>query len=245
MPTKSSVRLTRYGASLRQSAHTHGPAHLSLVLAGALQEEFGRTEVAFQAWRVAVRPEEMRHAAAFSPNGALILTCAYPAQAPPIKAPYWSPSLSRAEIRSLVPLLLAGDGESAEAACDLVAIARDIPMRKRPSRWISAVREQLLEAPGSASLSEIAARAGRHRVHLSRSFLAAFGETPSVFRRRAMLERALCCLASGGSAAAAAAEAGFADQSHFNRACRDIYGATPGRLARAAVDVSSVQDKAF
>lgn len=235
------ARLTRYGPSLRQRAHTHGVAHLSLVLAGSFQEECGRNDITFQSGRVALRPEGLRHAATFSPDGALILTYTFPAQAPPITTPYWSAPLPREHLRALTPLLLSGDGESAEAAWDLITIARHTPPRTRPSAWITAVRDQLLEAPASASLNEIASKAGRHRVHLSRSFLAAFGETPSVFRRRAMLERALRLVARGRSPAAAAAEAGFSDQSHFNRACRDIYGATPGQLTRAVVDVSSVQ----
>ena len=37
-------------------------------------------------------------------------------------------------------------------------------------------------------------------------------------------------LARGVPAAHAAADAGFADQSHFSRACRDLHGLPPGRL---------------
>ncbi len=238
----SAARLTRYGGCLRQPAHTHGAAHLSLMLAGAFQEESGGADIAFQSGRLALRPPGMRHAGMFSPDGALILTCPYPAHGPAIAAPYWSPPLPRGHLRALLPLLLSGGEESEDAAWDLIAVARDTPSRTEPSMWISAVRDQLLEAP--TSLSEIAANAGRHRVHLSRAFLAAFGETPSAFRRRAMVERALCYVARGETLAAATAEAGFSDQSHFTRACRDLYGATPGQIARAAVDVSSVQDGA-
>lgn len=56
-----------------------------------------------------------------------------------------------------------------------------------------------------------------------------------------MLDRALCLGALGLPAALAAAEAGFADQSHFTRACRDVFGLPPGRLVARTDEVASVQ----
>ena len=234
------VRLRRYAPGLRQRAHTHDEAHMSLVLAGGVQEEAGRTEVAFGAGRLALRPEGMRHACEFSQRGALILTCRFAAQE--IGVPRWSGPLSRERLRTLTPLLLAGAADAIEAAWDLIALAAGEIPRTRPSAWIAAVRDQLIEEPGIA-ITTIAADAGRHRVHLARAFLAAFGETPAVFRRRAMVDRALCAMNAGASAAHGAAEAGFADQSHFNRACREVLGMTPGQLMRGATDVASVQYK--
>jgi AraC family transcriptional regulator len=231
------VLLRRYLPELRQRAHTHDTAHISLVLAGGVQEVAGRTELEFGAGRLAFRPAGMRHACAFSRRGALILTCDFPHE---IAVPRWSRPLSRERLRTLTPLLLADDADAREALWDLVALAADELPRSRPSTWLTVVRDQLIEEPDTA-ISAIAAAAGRHRVHLARAFLAAFGETPSVFRRRAMVDRALCALAAGASFAHGAAEAGFADQSHFNRACRELFGMTPRRLLRGATDVSSVQ----
>lgn len=235
------VKLTRYPPGLRQRAHSHDAPHLSLMLAGGFEEETARTEVTFCAGRLALRPEGMRHAGTFSRNGALILSCAFPAHGAAIGAPRWSHRLPRERLRALTPLLLGDETEAVEAGWDLIALAYDDSPRRSPSDWLLAVREQLTEEPARSDISTIAAQTGRHRVHLGRAFLAAFGETPSAFRRRFMLDRALCTLTRGGSAAAAAAEAGFADQSHFHRACRESFGLTPRQLTRGAADVASVQ----
>jgi AraC family transcriptional regulator len=236
----ASMKRTRYAPGLRQRSHTHGAQHISLVLAGDCQEESGRTEVLFGAGSVAFRPEGMRHAVTFSRLGALILTCSFPADAG-IDAPRWSRPLPRAHLRALTPLLMGDEGEAVEAGWDLIALTEGRPSRRPAAGWLLPVRDQLIEEPAT-NISTIAARTGRHRVYLGRAFLAAFGDTPSVFRRRAMLDRALCAMASGVPAAAAAAEGGFADQSHFNRACRESFGLTPRQLTRGALDVASVQD---
>jgi AraC family transcriptional regulator len=180
----------------------------------------------------------MRHGGAFTGDGALILACTFPAHADAITAPRWSHPLPRDRLRTLLPLLLEANED---AGWDLIALGEDDTPRLTPSDWLCAVRDRLIEEPANANLTEIAAQAGRHRVHLGRAFLAAFGEAPSAFRRRAMVDRALCTMARGLSAAVAAAEAGFADQSHFTRSCRECFGLTPVQLMRRASHVASVQ----
>lgn len=235
-----SVKLTRYAPGLRQRPHTHEAPHISLVVAGGCQEESGRTEVMFGAGKLALRPEGMSHAVTFSPRGALILTYAFPEHAQGLNAPLWSPRLPREHLRALTPLLFSDEAEAIEAGWDLIALTKE-PSRRPAAEWLLAVRDQLIEEPAAADISTIAAQTGRHRVHLGRAFLAAFGETPSVFRRRAMLDRAICAMTSGVPAAAAAAEGGFADQSHFSRVCRESFGLAPRQLLRSATDVSSIQ----
>jgi AraC family transcriptional regulator len=236
------VKRICYAPGLRQQPHTHhGAPHISLVLAGGCREEWGRIEVMFGAGRLALRPEGMRHAVTFSRQGALILTCSFPAHDTEINGPRWSPELPRERLRALTPLLLGDDVEAVEAGWDLIALTRHSLARRPATRWLLAVRDQLIEEPGAANISMIAAQTGRHRVHLGRAFLAAFGETPSAFRRRAMLDRALCAMTRGVPAAAAAAEGGFADQSHLHRACRESFGLTPRQLTGDAADVASVQ----
>lgn len=231
------ARLRRYAPDLRQAPHAHDAAHLSLILAGGFEETACHRAEAAVPGRVGLRPEGLRHAVAFSAAGALVLTCQAPHREdgrPVVSDPAWSPVLPRNHLRRLVPLLLEGGDAAAEAGWDLLALCGDAPALPEPDRWLRAVRDRLVESPGSARLSDLAREAGRHRVHLSRAFLAAWGETPSVFRRRSMLDRALCLTALGQPAAAAALDAGFTDQSHFNRACRDLYGMPPGRLVSRA-----------
>ncbi len=236
------IKLTRYAAGLRQRPHTHDRPHFSVVLAGCFEEEVGRTDHKFTAGRLALRPEGLRHGGMFGARGTLILTCTFAEHAPAITAPFWSQPLPRERLRTLLPIFLDGGDDAIEAGWDLLALAQSTPARAEASDWLHAVREQLLEEPAAMKLSVIATQSGKHRVHLGRAFLAAFGETPSAFRRRAMLDRALSAMTTGASAASAAVEAGFADQSHFSRACRETFGVTPRQLTQT--NVAFVQDGA-
>lgn len=203
------------------------------MLAGGFEETDASGDQAVTAGRAGLRPEGLRHAVRFGPAGALVLTFAAPGRpdgGPAIATPAWSPTLARPHLRRLVPLLLEGGDDGDDAVCDLLALCAAPARDTTVDPWLAAVRDRLIAEPAETRLADLAHRAGRHRVHLGRAFLAAYGETPSVFRRRAMLDRALCLTAQGLSAAQAAVDAGFADQSHFSRACRDLYGLPPGRL---------------
>lgn len=236
------VKLTRYAPGLRQRPHTHDKPHFSVVLAGAFEEETGRTDQNFTAGRLAFRPEGLRHCGSFGGRGTLILTCTFAEHASALTTPFWSAPLPRERLRALIPILLEGGEDAVDAGWDLIALAQDQSTRAAPSDWVRAVRDLLLETPGAAKLGAIAERSGRHRVHLGRAFLAAFGETPSAFRRRSMLDHALSAMTRGVPAASAAAEAGFADQSHLSRVCRETFGVPPRRLAQP--NVASIQDGA-
>jgi AraC family transcriptional regulator len=235
------VTVNRYSPGYRQKAHDHDGAHVSLVLAGGHEEDAGRHQVSFDTGRLALRPDGMRHACQFSRHGALILTCSFAVHASAIQQPSWSRPLPFHRLRALTPLLLSGEADATEAAWDLIALSEFDEQQRAPSRWIRTIRDQLIEEPTGADISTIAEKAGRHRVHVGRAFLAAFGETPSAFRRRVMVSRALCAAARDTPVASAAALAGFSDQSHFSRACRAVFGLTPGQITRSANDVAFVQ----
>lgn len=228
------VRLKRYAPGLRQPAHAHDAPHLSLVLAGGFQEQSGGAETLALVGRLGLRPEGLRHAVAFGPGGGLVLTFSPPANrdetAPAIRGPAWSPTLPQAQLRRLVPLLLEQGLEALDAGWDLMALASGGATQGSPDPWLAALRDRLVEAPGDTRLTALAREAGRHRVSMGRAFLAAYGEPPSVFRRRMMVDRALSFALTGAPPAQAAVNAGFSDQSHFSRACRDLYGLPPGRL---------------
>lgn len=234
----SAARLKRYAPGLRQADHVHERAHLSLVLAGGFEEFEARRGGEALAGQLVLRPEGLRHAVNFEPRGgAVVLSFEAPTdddEGCVVTDLSWSGVLPRDQVRRLTPLLLEGGEAGVEAAWDMLALARSHPCPDGPDPWLRAVRDRLVEAPGGARLTDIAHQAGRHRVHMGRAFLAAYGETPSAFRRRSMLDRALCLTAHGLPAALAALDAGFSDQSHFNRACRDIYGLPPVRLMAGA-----------
>jgi AraC-like DNA-binding protein len=80
---------------------------------------------------------------------------------------------------------------------------------------------------------QLAAIADCSRMHVNRIFQRAFGLAPHAFLNAARVRRACDLLRQGISIAEAAVAAGFADQAHFSRRFKRIYGVTPGRWLRA------------
>lgn len=81
------------------------------------------------------------------------------------------------------------------------------------------------------SLGALAERAGLDRSHIARVFHRRFGVSVGTYARRMRLRKAYELLVAGESLAIAAARSGFADQSHFNRVFKAVFGQSPG-LAR-------------
>lgn len=108
--------------------------------------------------------------------------------------------------------------------------------RKFP-KWLERVRnilEQRFAEP--YKLSEIAAEAGVHPVHLAREFRKYYGYSVGEYLRRVRIEYA-CRELMGSNAAVTniAFAAGFADQSHFSRTFKRLCGTTPGRYRASVV----------
>ncbi len=83
-------------------------------------------------------------------------------------------------------------------------------------------------------LDELATISGLSRYHLVRAFMTVYGLAPHAFQIHVRVERARPLLAAGIPTAVVAGDLGFADQSHFTRRFKQIYGTTPGNYARAA-----------
>jgi AraC-like DNA-binding protein len=67
---------------------------------------------------------------------------------------------------------------------------------------------------------------------LRRRFTVAVGYGPATYLRVARLQRAITRASSAGTLASLAAEAGYADQAHLSRDCRELTGTTPGEFFR-------------
>jgi AraC family transcriptional regulator len=109
---------------------------------------------------------------------------------------------------------------------------------RRFPQWLERVRnilEQRFAEP--YKLSEIAAEAGVHPVHLAREFRKYYGTSVGEYLRRVRIEYA-CRELIGSNAAVTniAFAAGFADQSHFSRTFKRLCGTTPGRY-RASLNL--------
>lgn len=89
------------------------------------------------------------------------------------------------------------------------------------------------------TLDDLAREAGMGRFQFARAFRSRFALPPHEFQLRARVARAQWLLGRGQPPAAAGAATGFADQSHFTRHFRRIFGVTPGAYADAVVRPSS------
>jgi AraC family transcriptional regulator len=126
--------------------------------------------------------------------------------------------------RSRAPNSTLGDSRSASSPLPggPVGLAR-------ASAWLH--EERFLQVP---DVTELATTAGVHPTELACMFRAHYGESIGEYARRLRLEWAAERLAGTDiGLASLAAEAGFADQSHFTRAFRRLYGLPPGRYRTA------------
>ena len=183
-----------------------------------------------------LRQAEITHHVQFGPQGALILSVDVE-DAVTTRPNSWNRcNLSAAQRTLLNWVLVQGGALEADADdCirDLMAGIEREQFRGSPPSWLVRARERLTTEPG-VRIDELARAAGVHRAHFARAFQHWFKAPPSLFRRRALLCRAIAGLASGQSLADAAHSAGFADQSHLSRSMRATFGVTPRRLLRQA-----------
>ena len=120
-------------------------------------------------------------------------------------------------------LLAAGD---LAAALDAEAVlGEEQPIDER-------LRLALDDLDGDLSLADLAERAGLSSARLRALAQSELGAPLAHWRLWRRLEIAVLCLRAGESLASAAAEAGFADQSHLNRAMSRFFGITPRTVAR-------------
>ncbi|WP_269791357.1 AraC family transcriptional regulator [Stenotrophomonas sp. Iso1] len=237
-----SVRVSWYAPGLRMHRHAHDCHQVSLLLMGTLGEQGPRDDVRLATPAVGIKPAGAVHANDYGPVGALILGFNLP---PAFNLPDALGSSDAAQWRLDPPPALLAQGRStlaqllagATAACDteamlweLLATVGSVPPRPSgtPPLWIARVCERLQQE--AASLTVLAQEQGLHPVYFARAFARWMGCTPSTFRTRAQLQRALPLLAAGQPLAMVALHAGFADQAHFSRVARQHSGLTPARL---------------
>lgn len=232
------ARLSFYPPGLRQPAHSHERAHVSIMVAGSIREvSAGRDEIG-SALQLNLRPCETRHQVEFGPQGALILEVGVEHVVTRAKASGWIHRELCVGQRALLNWVLAEreacGADVGDCIQDLVAGIEAESLQGPAPGWLTRARDCLIEDPASWRIDALARAASVHRAHLARAFQHWFKTSPSLFRRRAMLSRAIAAVASGQSLALAAYAAGFADQSHLCRAMRNMIGTTPYRLLRRA-----------
>lgn len=117
-------------------------------------------------------------------------------------------------------------------ADDLVAVL-DAETAQGESQPIDERLRWALDAlDGDLSLADLAARAGMSPARLRALAQSELGAPLTHWRLWRRLEMAVLSLRNGEGLATAAAEAGFADQSHLNRAMSRFFGITPLTVVR-------------
>lgn len=234
--------LTRYAPDERMATHSHDFDQVSWVLTGGLQESSGRRDREIAGPAMGIKPAGLQHSNRYTLGGTLILAINIHSddvlddEAVSLRRWSWTRDCEHVNRAAALPrLAVHSENEATDEVIDLLSIATSGPApeaRKTPG-WLQRVRDRLDANGDEATLDEIAASEGIHRVHLSRTFAQCFGSTPTLYRRRSRLARAIDSLGTGESLAGAALKAGFADQAHLTREVRNLLGTTPARLQGA------------
>lgn len=241
--------------------HAHERATLTFVLDGGIDESYAgrRRDERCAAASVLWRPPGLLHADRFAPGGAhtavLELDVArweLVAQLVPRARGLDDVVHSRERAWELVRVRLTRELQTTDSARTLALealalealaeLARQRTARERGPAppWLERARELLHARFAEAELrvTELAAAADVHPVHLARVFRARFGCTPAAYVRRLRLEAAARALATTPrSIAEIALACAFADQSHLTRAFRQAYGVSPALFRERALPV--------
>jgi AraC family transcriptional regulator len=225
-------RITRARSCEQEILHRHDEPQMVLILSGAYFERSFGCLTECRPGDFIVRPTHFGHGGAPGPEGSAYVRLAMsPCAARRFFAQHgWATRIGRVSDRSYMYELIAdpagGDvvveaaatrsGASANSSTALDCIAASLEGARGPS--IDALAETHGFTPWS----------------LSRAFKARFGASPQIYRQQARLQRAIKALAeTSAPLARIALDAGFADQSHFNRVLREATGLAPGAARRA------------
>ncbi|HVZ74398.1 MAG TPA: helix-turn-helix domain-containing protein [Polyangia bacterium] len=118
------------------------------------------------------------------------------------------------------------------AALDAFLVAR---LRPETDDVVAAAVRLLDDARGALPIRALARHLAISQDPLEKRFRRVVGASPKQFASLLRLRRALESYRPGASLAALALDAGYYDQSHFNRELRAVTGEPPGRFLRAGV----------
>jgi AraC family transcriptional regulator len=236
----------RHSTARKLPAHSHEMPFFCLFLGGDYGEKYGRQYMQYRPFTLSFRPADVPHMDEIGPHGARMFG---------IEASRgWqemvesaSGSLSVAyDLRGGNQLWLAlklfretrtpvePDHLQIESLmAELLALTGCPPDRTHDAPfWLRRVKDRMeSEFRDRLTLADLAGSAGVHPVHLSRSFRKFSGYGLGEYLRRLRVRHACeLMLDSRRSLAEISFDSGFADQSHFTRACKEITCTSPGMM---------------
>ena len=236
----------RYSVQLpccTQATHEHPEARIVLPLVDAVESRHTRRTLAVRPGEALYRPAAQAHSdRCAAPMTCLALLLPEDFGLPRVGDAFVAHGVELAGVAmALHGELRASDGAAALVREGLAVLASTLVLQHRPltergaPRWLRVVVDRLADASSAApTLAELARAVDREPAHVATTFRRTYGQSVGSTHRRLRLEHARACLARDPDCtlADAAAQAGFADQSHFTRHFRRLFGVTPGAWRR-------------
>ncbi|MGD1840962.1 MAG: helix-turn-helix transcriptional regulator [Thermonemataceae bacterium] len=116
--------------------------------------------------------------------------------------------------------------------CDALIKVKEVSLKETP-HWIFKLKELLHDDPSKFDLKYLSDQLGVHPVHISRAAPQYFSSSLGEYVRQLKLKRALPLLQNTHySLTEIAYQAGFADQSHFNRVFKAYFNHLPSTFRK-------------
>lgn len=244
------VAAADFGSGLRIPSHFHPRACVSVVLSGRYLQRFPSRAFDCPSGGVIAKPAEERHADEWlAPRSRHVIiepdTRHHEALGPVrglVDGIRHTRSAAALTLGRRIDRELGDPDDLTPLAVEslvlelLVVLQRETDAaRDEPPAWLLRTRDRLHDSfrdpPG---VDDLAADAGVHPSHLSRTFSRYFGTSLGAYQRGVRLEAAKAALATTSDPIAAiAVRTGFSDQSHLTRQLRAATGLTPAAFRRA------------
>jgi AraC family transcriptional regulator len=240
MPASFAFAFSRYESGATHPAHDHDEMHLSIVLAGGLEERVGGAVVSAGPLSVVCKDPGVRHADRFGPRGAALGRLSVGSALRELIDPgrdsggwIWrhTPDLARPFLRLVARARNGASGYAADDD-DVVAVlaaltSRHAPTHGAPPAWLRTAVDRVRDGAVS-SVGELAGQVGVHPVYLTRCIRRWYGFGSGELIRAQRLQRAAAMLIDSSATVSEVAHAsGFADEPHLHRSFRRATGHTP------------------
>ena len=236
----------RHDLARKLPTHSHEMPFFCLFFAGDYGEQYGRQYMQFRPFTLSFRPAGVPHRDEIGPRGARMFGIeASKTWQAMVESASGNLSIAydlRGGERLWLALKLYGETCTTQQVdhlqveslmAEMLALTGCPPDRTHDApAWLGRVKDRVeSEFRQRLTLESLAAEAAIHPVHLSRSFRRFSGCGLGEYVRRLRVRQACeLMLASEMSLVEISFAAGFADQSHFTRACHAITGSSPGAL---------------